>query len=464
MSRQTADQTVRGLKVPPHSVEAEQSVLGGLMLDNRAWENIADRLEPGDFYRPAHRVIFDVMRDLANDLQPLDVVTIAEAIRDRGLPEKTGGAAYLAELAESTPAASNVRAYADIVRERATLRRLLGAANDIAETVFEPAGRTSAALLELAEQAVFRIGEQQLRDGGPQPIGGLLGPAMERIEQAAAAGGGLTGLATGFVDLDGYTAGLQQSDLIVIAGRPSMGKTALAVNIAEYALLSKEEDDRPIVVFSLEQPAEQLTLRLLSSLAAVRHEHLRTGKLGDDEWPNLASALRQLSGKPLYIDDGAALTPNDVRARVRRVARMAGEPKLIVVDYLQLMRTQDKPETRTLEISEITRGLKSIAKEMRCPLVALSQLNRSLETRENKRPRMSDLRESGAIEQDADVILFIYREEVYEPDTDSKGLAELIIGKQRNGPVGVVELRFVGELMKFESHVDASRNEGTSGR
>ena len=460
MSEPAAERPVRGPKVPPHSVEAEQSVLGGLMLDNRVWEDIADRLEPTDFYRPGHRVIFEVMRSLATDLQPLDVVTVSEALRDRGLLEKTGGVAYLAELAESTPAASNVGAYAGIVRERATLRQLLGAANEIAEAVFEPAGRTGPALLELAERAVFGIGEKQLRDGGPQPIDALLGPAAERIEKAAAAGGGLTGLATGFEDLDALTAGLQRSDLVVVAGRPSMGKTALAVNIAEHVLLSQVDDTSPIVVFSLEQPAEQLTLRLLSSVGAIRYDRLRRGKLDDGEWPSLASALRQLAGKPLYIDDQAALTPNDVRARVRRVARSAGAPKLIVVDYLQLMRTHDKPETRTLEISAITRGLKAIAKEMRCPLVALSQLNRSLESRENKRPRMSDLRESGAIEQDADLILFIYRDEIYDPDSASKGLAELIVGKQRNGPVGTVDLRFAGEMMKFESHVNGSGDDG----
>ena len=382
---------------------------------------------------------------------------MSEAIRTRGLLEKMGGVAYLAEVTESTPASSNVLAYAEIVRERTTLRQLLGAANDIGEAVFAPAGRSSAELLDAAEQAVFAIAESHVRDGGPQRIRPLLAKVVERIELLAQSGGGLTGLATGFADLDRRTAGLQASDLVVIAGRPSMGKTALAVNLAEHALLADDADERPVVVFSLEQPAEQLILRLLSSLGAIEYGHLRSGTLQDGEWARLDSAIRQLSGKPLYIDDAPALTPHDVRARVRRVARAGGGVRLIVVDYLQLMRTHGKPETRTLEISEITRSLKAIAKEMQCPLVALSQLNRSLENRENKRPRMSDLRESGAIEQDADVILFIYREEVYDPDTAKKGIAELIIGKQRNGPIGTVELRFAGGMMKFEHYIDGSR-------
>ena len=463
MSQVATEASSTRLKVPPHSIEAEQSVLGGLMLDDRAWDEAADKLEPADFYRPAHRIIFQVMRELAGGLQPLDVLTVSEAIRARGLLEKTGGVVYLAEVAESTPAASNVLAYARIVGERSTLRQLLGAVNDIGEAVFAPAGRTSAELLDEAERAVFAIAEGRLRDGGPQRIGPLLGAATERIEQLAQSGGGLTGLATGFADLDERTAGLQASDLVVIAGRPSMGKTALAVNIAEHAVMADDADERPIVVFSLEQPAEQLTLRLLSSLGAIEYGHLRSGRLDDREWVRLASAIRQLSGKPLYIDDAPALTPNDVRARVRRIARAAGDVRLIVVDYLQLMRTHDKPETRTLEISEITRSLKAIAKEMRCPLVALSQLNRSLESRENKRPRMSDLRESGAIEQDADVILFVYRDEVYDPETAQKGIAELIISKQRNGPTGTVELRFVGGMMKFENCIGSRYDDTPEG-
>ncbi|MYE12154.1 MAG: replicative DNA helicase [Gammaproteobacteria bacterium] len=455
-----APQTSR-LKVPPHSIEAEQSVLGGIMLDNAAWERVADKLEPGDFYRPNHRVIFGAMRELADDLQPLDVVTLSEALRSRGLVEKSGGVAYLAELAESTPAASNVRAYADIVRERSTLRQLLGAANEIAESAFAPEGRTSAELLNEAEQAVFRISEGRLKDGGPRAITPLLTEASERIDQLSKSGSRITGLATGFADLDEKTAGFQPSDLIVIAGRPAMGKTALAVNIAEYAVMHNGSDQQAVVVFSMEQPTEQLVIRILSSLGPIDQEHLRRGQLRDEEWDLLGSALGQLRGRPLYIDDTPALTPNDIRTRTRRVAREAGGVKLVVVDYMQLMRTAEKAENRTLEISEISRNLKALAKEMRCPVVALSQLNRSLESREDKRPRMSDLRESGAIEQDADVILFIYREEVYKKDTEKKGLAELIIGKQRNGPIGTVELTFTGNLTKFETYVDDGPYEDT---
>ena len=425
------------------------------MLDNEAWDRVSDKIEPSDFYRPNHRIIFGVMRELADDLQPLDVLTLSEALRSRGLVEKSGGAAYLAELAESTPAVSNVRAYAEIVLERSTLRQLLGAANEIAESAFAPEGRTSTELLNEAERAVFRISEGRLKDGGPQPITPLLAQASDRIDELAKSGNPITGLSTGFEGLDSMTTGFQKADLIVIAGRPSMGKTALAVNIAEYAVMQDTADERAVVVFSMEQPTEQLVIRILSSVGPIDLGHLRSGQLSAQEWTLLGSALGQLRGRPLFIDDTPALTPNDVRARARRVARESGGVKLIVVDYIQLMQTAGKAENRTLEISEISRNLKAIAKEMNCPLVALSQLNRSLESREDKRPRMSDLRESGAIEQDADVILFIYRDEVYKKDTDRPGIADIIIGKQRNGPTGTVELRFIGNLTKFETNDDA---------
>ena len=425
------------------------------MLDNEAWDRVSDKIEPVDFYRPNHRIIFGVMRDLADDLQPLDVLTLSEALRSRGLVEKSGGAAYLAELAESTPAVSNVQAYAEIVLERSTLRQLLGAANEIAESAFAPEGRSSTELLDEAERAVFRISEGRLKDGGPQPITPLLAQASDRIDELAKSGNPITGLSTGFEGLDGMTTGFQKADLIVIAGRPSMGKTALAVNIAEYAVMQDTADERAVLVFSMEQPTEQLILRILSSVGPIDLGHLRSGQLSAQEWTLLGSALGQLRGRPLFIDDTPALTPNDIRARARRLARESGGVKLIVVDYIQLMRTAGKAENRTLEISEISRNLKAIAKEMNCPLVALSQLNRSLESREDKRPRMSDLRESGAIEQDADVILFIYRDEVYRKDTDRPGIADIIIGKQRNGPTGTVELRFIGNLTKFETNDDA---------
>ena len=451
------------LKVPPHSIEAEQSVLGGIMLNNLAWDIVADKLHEEDFFRPNHRVLFRVMTALANDTQPLDAVTLAGALQARGLVEQSGGIAYLAELAEATPAASNVGAYADIVRERAILRELIRSAHEIAEAAYAPEDRDSNALLEEAEQAVFRISEDRMKGAGPVMLSPLLGKARERIEQLYKTQDPITGLATGFEDLDHKTAGLQKSDLIVIAGRPSMGKTALAVNIAEYAVMHGQEEDGAVVMFSLEQPAEQLVMRLLSSLTHIDQSRLRVGRMQDDDWPKLDSALTLLRDKPLYIDDSPALTPVEIRARARRVAREAPgrRLKLIVVDYMQLMRSAEKRvETRTLELSEISRSLKSIAKEMNCPLVALSQLNRSVENRENKRPRLADLRESGAIEQDADVILFIYREEIYDPETENKGLAELIIGKQRNGPTGMVPLTFIGTLMKFGSHAPDGPSEG----
>ncbi len=437
------------LKVPPHSVEAEQSVLGGLMLNNDAWFNVADIISAKDFYRTQHQIIFEVLAALANANEPLDVVTLSEALTTRALLDKAGGIAYLAELTESTPGASNVVAYAQIVRERSTLRQLISAANKIAESAFQTHGRPSSELLDMAESEVFRIHEGRLRDGGPEAVGPLLTRAVERIEKLYATRSHITGLATGFDDLDRKTSGLQPSDLIIVAGRPSMGKSSLAMNLAEHALMVPGEG--AVLVFSMEMPSDQLVMRTLSSLGRIDQTRMRTGDMKDDDWPRFTSAVSQLKDKPLYIDDTPALTPNELRTRARRVSRESGGLRLIVVDYLQLMRSNEKADNRTGEISEISRSLKAIAKEMRCPLVALSQLNRSLESRPNKRPLMSDLRESGAIEQDADVILFIYRDEVYNPESPDKGTAEIIIGKQRNGPIGMVRLAFIGNLTKFEN-------------
>ena len=441
------------LKVPPHSIEAEQSVLGGLMLNNEAWDTIADRVQEADFYRANHRVLFRVMGELANETEPLDAVTLAEALRTRGLVEQSGGLAYLGELLEATPAASNVAAYADIVRERSILRQLIGAANDIAESAYAPEGRPSGDLLSLAEQAVFRISDERLQGAGPQRVEPLLEGAKARIEELSGHTNPITGVSTGFSDLDEKTAGFQNSDLIVIAGRPSMGKTALAVNIAERAVMHTEDGGGAVLLFSLEQSAEQLAVRLLSAVGHIDQTRMRNGQMHDDDWPRFDSALKLLRGKPLYIDDTPALSALDIQVRARRVQREAPgrRLKLIVVDYMQLMRPSEKAESRARELSEISGRLKAIAKEMGCPLVALSQLNRAPEARENKRPRMSDLRESGAIEQDADVILFIYREEVYEPETEDK-FAELIIAKQRNGPTGMVKLTFIGSLTKFKPY------------
>ena len=439
---------VAGLKVPPHSVEAEQSVLGALMLNNDAWFDVAEGIDARDFYRAQHQIIFEAMTELATDDHPLDAVTVSERLQSRGDMDKAGGRVYLGELAESMPGTSNVVAYAQIVRENSVRRQLLGAANRIAASAFAPDGKPSGELLDQAEQEVFQIAENRLGDGGPEKLSPLLTRAVERIEKLYASPNAVTGLATGFDDLDKKTAGLQPSDLVIVAARPSMGKTALAVNIVEHAVM---EGSGAVLMFTMEMPSEMIVMRMLSSLGRIDQTRMRTGDMHDEDWPRFVSAVSQLKDKALYLDDTPALTPNDVRTRARRVARETGGLGLIVVDYLQLMRGSGKPENRTNEISEISRSLKAIAKELRCPLVALSQLNRALENRPNKRPVMADLRESGAIEQDADVILFIYRDEVYDPDSEHKGTAEIIISKQRNGPIGTCRLSFIDNLTKFEN-------------
>ena len=447
------------LKVPPHSLEAEQSFLGGVMLDEHAWLKAADRVVAEDFYRPAHRILFDAMTGLADDNQPIDVVTVSEALSARGMLEKAGGNGYLAELVGSTPGTSNVAAYADIIREHAALRRLISAAGEMADMAFAPEGRSSADVLDHAEQLVFNIADNRLRDTLPQRVGGIADQVAERLDLLAKTGLAITGVAAGFNDLDRRTAGFQVADLVIIAARPSMGKTALMVNIAEHAVMNGEDVVHPdageaVLIFSLEQPADQLVMRMLSSLGHIDQTRMRTGKLEPQDWDRFNSARGQLKDKPLYIDDTPALTPNDLRTRARRIAAEAGGLKMIMVDYMQLMRPSGKHENRTNEIAEISRSLKAIAKELRCPLVACSQLNRSLESRADKRPYMSDLRESGAIEQDADLILFIYRDEVYNKDTEDKGLAEIIIGKQRNGPIGTVKLTFEAQRTKFDNYAD----------
>ncbi len=439
---------VSGLKVPPHSIEAEQSVLGGLLLNNDAWFNVAEVVTAADFYRGQHQVMFEAMTELSADNNPLDALTVSERLQSKGVLEKAGGVAYIAELAESTPGASNVVAYAHIVREHSTMRRIITAANRIAESAFAPEGRPSGEVLNLAEQEVFRISELGLKDGGPESVAPLLSRAVDRINELYTTRSPITGVATGFDDLDKKTAGLQPSDLVIIAARPSMGKTALAVNIAEHAAMV---GDKAVLIFSMEMPSEQIVMRMLSSLGRIDQTRMRTGDMHEDDWPRFTAAVSQLKDKKLYIDDTPALSPNDIRTRARRVARESGGLGLLVVDYIQLMRGSGPFENRTNEISEISRSLKAIAKELRVPLVALSQLNRGLENRPNKRPIMADLRESGAIEQDADVILFVYRDEVYDPESADKGVAEIIIGKQRNGPIGTSRLSFIGELTKFEN-------------
>ncbi|MGY2463042.1 replicative DNA helicase [Vreelandella sulfidaeris] len=444
----SADTETAALKLPPHSLEAEQSVLGGLMLDNQAWDNVSERLVADDFYRYEHRLVFNVMIHLAEAGQPLDVVTLSEALEARDQLDTVGGLAFLAELARNTPSASNIRAYADIVRERATLRKLIRAANQIADSAFSPQGRPADELLNEAERLVFQIAEERPKTGGPIGMSDLLTKAVDRIDELFNLKGEMTGLSTGFRDLDEMTTGLQPSDMVVIAGRPSMGKTTFAMNLVEHAVISS---DKPVMVFSMEMPAESLMLRMLSSLGRIDQTRVRTGQLEDEDWPRLTSAVNLLKDKQLFIDDTAALSPNEMRSRLRRVVREHGNIALVMIDYLQLMQIPGFSENRTGEISEISRSLKGLAKEFNCPVVALSQLNRSLEQRPNKRPVMSDLRESGAIEQDADVIAFVYRDEVYNPDNpDNQGIAELIIGKQRNGPIGTVHMAFIGKYTRFE--------------
>jgi len=434
------------LKVPPHSLEAERSVLGGLMLDEQAFDQISSLLSAEDFYRSDHRIIFRCMQTMVDQNKPLDIITISESLNAVNELGNVGGIAYLSDLANSVPTTSNIRAYANIVVERATVRKLISVAHDIADSGFNPQGRDSATLIDMAESKVFQIGDSRPSTGGPQSVRSVLTKAVERIDELFQTKGALTGLSTGFRDIDEMTMGLQKGDLVIVAGRPSMGKTSFAMNIAESAALG---GDKPVLVFSMEMPADSLIMRMLSSLGRIDQSKIRSGNLSDDDWPRLTSAVTLLNDKPLFIDDTAALSPNEIRSRSRRIAREHGPIGLIVIDYLQLMQVTGTTDNRTTEISEISRGLKGIAKEFECPVVALSQLNRSLEQRPDKRPIMSDLRESGAIEQDADLILAIYRDEVYHDDAE-KGVAEAIILKQRNGPIGRKKLAFIGQYTKFE--------------
>ena len=442
------DGDIARIKMQPHSIEAEQSVLGGLLLSADAWDAVSEAVVDGDFYRPDHRLIFRQIAKLAEASEPVDVITVADKLEARGELDAAGGLPYLAELAQNTPSASNIRAYAQVVRERASLRQLIEAAQEIAESGFNPEGRTSDELVDEAERRIMQISEQGPKAGGPQGVNPLLQAALGRIEELFNSGGDITGLSTGFKDLDGMTSGLQPSDLVIVAGRPSMGKTSFAMNLVEHAILHQE---RPILVFSMEMPADSLIIRMLSSVGRIDQTRIRNGKLEQEDWPKLSTAVSKLKDVPLYIDDTAALTPTEVRSRSRRVAREHGQLGMIMVDYLQLMQIAGSSEGRTAEISEISRSLKAIAKEFQCPVVALSQLNRSLENRPNKRPVNSDLRESGAIEQDADVIMFIYRDEVYNEESPDKGVAEIIIGKQRNGPIGICRLAFIGQFTRFEN-------------
>ncbi|CCE24117.1 Replicative DNA helicase [Methylotuvimicrobium alcaliphilum 20Z] len=443
------DYATEALKVSPHSIQAEQSVLGGLMLDNQTWDSIADKVVEGDFYRKDHRMIFRAIEKLAEKQDPFDVITLSEALASAGQLNEVGGLAYLGTLAKDTPSAANIVAYATIVRDKSVLRQLIHVGTDISDSAFSPEGRDTSELLENAERQVFQIAEQRQRgQGGFTSIKSLLAQAVDKIEMLYEQEGNITGASTGFNDFDEMTSGLQPSDLIIVAGRPSMGKTTIAMNMAENVAI---KGDKPVAVFSMEMPGDSLAMRMMSSLGRIDQHKIRTGKLDDDEWPRLTSAINLLAETKLFIDDTPALTPTEVRSRARRLMREHGQLGLIVLDYLQLMQSPASGDNRVQQISDISRGLKALAKELNVPVIALSQLNRNLEQRPNKRPVMSDLRESGGIEQDADVIVFVYRDEVYNPDSPEKGVAEIIIGKQRNGPIGTVRLTFLGQYTRFEN-------------
>ncbi|ENF0689023.1 TPA: replicative DNA helicase [Proteus mirabilis] len=446
------DRQMEGLKLPPHSLEAEQSVLGGLMIDNERWDNVSERVTADDFYSRPHRTIFAQMQRLLEQGKPIDLITLSEALEQNAELESVGGFAYLAELSKNTPSAANINAYADIVRERAVVRDMIKVANEIADAGFDPQGRTSEDLLDFAESRVFQIAETRAnKDEGPKAIDAILEETVEKIEQLyQKPHDGVTGVSSGYQDLDKKTAGLQKSDLIIVAARPSMGKTTFAMNLCENAAMTEE---KPVLIFSLEMPGNQIMMRMLASLSRVDQTRIRTGQLDDEDWARISSTMGILLEKRnMYIDDSSGLTPTEVRSRARRIYREHGGLSLIMIDYLQLMRVPSLSENRTLEIAEISRSLKALAKELQVPVVALSQLNRSLEQRADKRPVNSDLRESGSIEQDADLIMFIYRDEVYHENSDLKGVAEIIIGKQRNGPIGTVRLTFNGQWSRFDNY------------
>jgi replicative DNA helicase len=457
VARQEGDPQLVALRVPPHSVEAEQSLLGALLIDNQAFDRVADTVAGEDFYRDDHRRIWKHIAKLVEHSRPADVVTVAESIEASEDKDKTGGPGYLALLAQNTPSSLNVRRYAELVRERAVQRRLAQVATEIAETALAPTGKDVGQLLDEAESKIFQIAESGARkDQGLIGMSPILAGVFERIDHLHSQENpsDITGVPTGFADLDQKTAGLQPGDLIIVAGRPSMGKTAFALNIAEHVALHPSVR-MPVAVFSMEMSASQLALRMLSSIAKIDQHKLRTGRLTNEEWPHLTDAIDKLNDTSIHVDETPALNSLEVRARARRLKREYGKLGLVVVDYLQLMSSTSQGENRATEISEISRSLKALAKELQVPVIALSQLSRAVEQRNDRRPMMSDLRESGAIEQDADVILFIYRDEVYNPDKEeAKGRAEVIIGKQRNGPIGRVDLTFLGRFTRFANFQD----------
>ena len=450
---QSSDQKTEQVSIPPHSTEAEQAVLGGIMLSNQHWDGIAERVIAEDFYTFAHKAIFQTMEELMRNQTQIDLITLDQALKAKGISDSVGGFAYLADLSNNTPNAINILAYAEIVREKAILRELIAAGNRIAENSYSPKGKDIKMVLDEAEREVFAIAEKRSSSTeGPQNVLSVLESTIARIETLGKLENhnGVTGVTTGFVELDKKTAGLQPSDLIIVAARPSMGKTTFAMNLCENAAMAS---DKPVLVFSLEMPAEQIMMRMIASLARVDQTKIRTGQnLEEAEWSKIASVFGMFKQKNnLYIDDSSGLTPTELRSRARRVYRENGGLSMIMVDYLQLMRAPAFSDNRTLEIAEISRSLKALAKELEVPVIALSQLNRTLEQRADKRPVNSDLRESGSIEQDADLIMFIYRDEVYNDNSEDKGVAEIIIGKQRNGPIGRVRLAFNGQFSRFDN-------------
>ncbi len=444
----SSDPEVSRLNLQPHSLEAEQSVLGGLLVSPDVWGEIADIINADDFYRPNHRQIYREISQLAEENDPIDIITLADKLQAKGVLETVGGLSYISELAEKTPSVSNIKAYAVVIRERAVLRNLIQTSQEIAESGFNPEGRSSSEIVDDAQRKIMRLSDGEQGSVGLREIKPILTSALDRIEELYESGSDLTGVSTGFKDLDNMTSGLQRADLVIVAGRPSMGKTAFAMNLVEHAALNQE---KPVLVFSLEMSSESLIMRMLASLGRIDQKKIRSGKLEKDDWPKLSTAASKLQDIPLYIDDSSALTPTEIRTRARRVVKESGELGLVMIDYMQLMQVAGSSEGRVAEISEISRNLKAIAKEFNCPMIALSQLNRALEQRPNKRPQNADLRESGAIEQDADLIFFIYRDEVYNEESLEKGTAEIIIGKQRNGPIGTCRLAFLGQYTRFEN-------------
>ncbi|PHQ58109.1 MAG: replicative DNA helicase [Porticoccus sp.] len=432
----------------PHSIEAEQAVLGGLMLSNSGFDAVASLISDKDFFANDHQLIFQTMRQLNAEQKPLDIITLSEALQNNRQLDQIGGSSYLVELSNNTPSSANINAYAQIVLERSIIRQLITAASDIVKKGYNPLGWDSNKLLAEAEKRLVAIIESRPNQGGFLSVNELLKEVVERIDQLFNSDADITGLSTGFADLDEKTSGWQPSDLVIVAGRPSMGKTSFAMNMAEHAVLHQE---KPVLVFSMEMPASQLIMRMMSSLGKIDQTKLRAGNLSEDDWPRLSSAASRLKDRPLFIDDTPGITPMELRNRIRQVTREHGQPGMVLVDYLQLMSGSVATENRTNEISQISRELKNIAREFNCPVIALSQLSRNLENRPNKRPINSDLRESGAIEQDADVVVFIYRDEVYNEESPDKGVAEIIIGKQRNGPIGTCKLTFLGKYTRFEN-------------